>query len=107
MNALILEMLQKREMEIAQEKEKLSAEAWPTFSRYIPKKIRVVLKKEFGEKCSIQHCKKRAAQIHHTQRFSIGHTHDPKFLAPLCIEHHLIAHAVDQKVWAARLKDHV
>lgn len=101
-NQLILEVLQSREVQIAQEKEELSAEAKSTQSRYIPVKIREVLKKEHGDKCSVQACPKLAQEIHHTQRFSVGHSHDPKFLAPLCKEHHVIAHSVDIKFHEAR-----
>ena len=96
-NSLILEFLCKREIEIAQEKEELSAQAVPTESRYIPVRIRDVLKKEYGEKCSIHGCFKPSTQIHHSQRFSVGRMHDPKFLVPLCAEHHAIAHCVDLK----------
>lgn len=96
-DSLVLEFLHKREMEIAQEKEALSAQAVTTESRYIPIKIRDVLKKEYGEKCSIHGCNKPSTQIHHTQRFAVGRMHDPKFLAPLCSPHHAIAHSVDLK----------
>lgn len=87
--------LEKRELEIAREKEALSASSETTNSRYIPSKTRKLLKKEYGEKCSIKTCAKPAEQIHHMQRFSLAKIHDPKFLAPLCREHHVIAHAVD------------
>lgn len=104
-NSLVLELLEKRDLEIAQEKEKLSSEIIHAESRYIPVKIKNILKKEFGNKCSIQTCTKQAATIHHTQRFSISHTHNPQFLAPLCYEHHLIAHSVDRKVFAYRRRE--
>lgn len=101
-NDLLRKMLQKRREEIAQEKEELSAQAQSTESRYIPVQVREVLKKEFGDKCSIRGCSKPSAQIHHTQRFSMGHLHDPKFLAPLCKDHHSIAHSIDQKYFLAK-----
>lgn len=87
--------LEERELEIVREKEALSASSETTNSRYIPSKIRELLKKEYGEKCSIKTCAKPAEQIHHMQRFSLAKIHDPKFLAPLCREHHVIAHTVD------------
>lgn len=96
-NALILEFLDKREIEIAQEKEKLSAQAKPTLSRYIPISVRQLIKKEFGTKCSVEWCYKEAEEIHHTQRFSLSRRHDPKYLAPFCEEHHAIAHSIDLK----------
>ena len=101
-NELILEFLRKREMEIAQEKEELSAQAVQTESRYVPVKIRDVLKKEYGDRCSIRGCLKPSTQIHHAQRFSVGRTHDPKFLAPLCAQHHAIAHSVDLKYFETK-----
>lgn len=104
-NKFILESLQNREVQIAQEKEELSAQRPQTESRYIPVKVRAVLKKEYGEKCSIERCEKPVQAIHHTQRFSIAQNHNPKFLAPLCYEHHLIAHSVDRKVFAYRRRE--
>lgn len=115
-NELLLEFLAKRELEIAQEKERLaqkyeqesavsksSSEYQETSPRYIPVAVRKVLKKEYGTKCSIQHCKKSAAEIHHTQRFSISQNHNPQFLAPLCREHHVIAHTVDMQFHSRRM----
>ncbi len=64
-------------------------------SRYIPVKIKRLIRLEHGEKCSIPNCGKPAAQIHHTQRFALNSIHDPRYLAPLCEEHHKIAHAAD------------
>lgn len=62
---------------------------------HIPISVVKILKEEFGTKCSINNCKKFATTIHHTQRFSISGSHDPRYLAPLCKEHHELAHAVD------------
>ena len=66
-------------------------------SRYIPAKIKKVLREEFGTKCSIPNCQKPAEVIHHTQRFGLTKNNDPRYLAPLCHEHHEIAHAIDLK----------
>lgn len=96
-NHLILEMLQKRELEIAQEKEQISIQLPKTNSRYIPVQIKKLVQKEYGIKCSIKTCSKPTEQIHHTQRFSLAHLHDPHYLAPLCKEHHIIAHSIDLK----------
>lgn len=103
-NILLLDLLKKRELEIAQKKEELSVKTELTESRYIPAKVRAVIKEEFGEKCSIKHCQKQAKVIHHTQRFSLSQTHDPKFLAPLCGQHHVIAHNIDRKFLNVRKK---
>lgn len=94
-NKLILELLNKREEEIAATKETLAGTINLTTSRYIPVQIKRILKEEYGEKCSIATCQKPAKIIHHTQRFSLSQNHDPRFLAPLCREHHAIAHSID------------
>lgn len=107
-NQLILEMLQKRELEIAQEKEQLAKNIYTgaaekPSTRYIPIKIKKLIQKEHGTKCSIPTCQKPAEQIHHTQRFALAHTHDPHYLAPLCGNHHIIAHSIDQKFHRKRV----
>lgn len=102
-NQLILEMLQKRELEIAQAKEAISTQQTETISRYIPAHIKKLIQKEYGTKCSVKTCSKPAEQIHHTQRFALTHTHDPRYLAPLCKGHHLIAHSIDQKYQQKRM----
>lgn len=101
-NQLLAGLLNERKQKIEQQKEELSAAAVHTESRYLPAKVRTFLKEEYGEKCSIKTCLRPAAEIHHTQRFSLASTHDPKYLAPLCHEHHSIAHAVDRRVQAHR-----
>lgn len=101
-NAILLELLEGREEKIQEQKEKLAAEMKPTDSRYISVKIRRVLKEEFGKKCSIVACGRPAKEIHHTQRFSLARSHDPHYLAPLCREHHQLAHAIDVRVQECR-----
>jgi len=103
-NQLLREFLEHRRLEIAREKEKLSAEegALPAKSRYIPVKIKRHLEKEYGKKCSIGSCRKAAAVIHHTQRFALAGGHNPQYLAPLCREHHAIAHTIDAKMRVMR-----
>lgn len=96
-NAFILEAIENREKQIAEEKERLATEAKPTKSRYIPIETRNILKQEYGEKCSIDSCEKEADVIHHTKRFSLSKNNNPKYLAPLCREHHEIAHSIDVK----------
>lgn len=101
-NALMRKMLQNRIQEIEQKKEeiatKISYEKHRTkTSRHIPVHIKKILTIEHGTKCSIPTCKKPAKTIHHTHRFALGRNHDPHFLAPLCKEHHVIAHNIDLK----------
>jgi len=112
-NELLRTALKRRKKEIAEEKERLSEEVvqeekffaaagQPIKSRYIPIKIKRILREEYGDKCSITTCQKPAATIHHTQRFGLSQNHDPRFLAPLCREHHAIAHSIDLKYQRVR-----
>lgn len=114
-NKIILELLQKRKEEIERRKEELAQEAIERrdaknaaheqgattaklkTSRYISVKVLSVLKEEYGTKCSIPHCKKPAQGNHHSQRLALVGIHDPRYIAPMCKEHHQIAHMIDQK----------
>ncbi len=97
-DAILLGLLELREERIAREKEEVASGLKATDSHYIPVRVRRVLREEFGKKCSIMTCPKPAEEIHHTQRFFLGRSHDPHYLAPLCHEHHQLAHAVDVRV---------
>ena len=94
---IILTALAEREQYIAQEKERLSAEAEMTDSRYINKPTRDLLEAEYGKKCSIPSCHRLSEEIHHGQRFSLARIHDPRYMAPMCRQHHTIAHSIDIK----------
>lgn len=97
-NKFLRSALAAREDHIQKEKNKLAETCKETDSRYIPEKIKAIVREEYGTKCSIKHCNKPSREIHHTQRFSVAHTHDPNYLAPMCHEHHALAHAADVKV---------
>ncbi|MFA6435971.1 MAG: HNH endonuclease signature motif containing protein [Candidatus Gracilibacteria bacterium] len=97
-NKILTEFLDKRDDEIAQEKAEIAENLPETHSRYIPVHTRQVLIKEHGTKCSIPNCNKPAEHIHHTQIFSLSQRHDPHYLAPLCRNHHILAHAINMKV---------
>lgn len=110
-NKLILGLLEKRRAEIAQRKEKLGEEAIAKAatgqkpqsgakkgkSTYVSVKVKEVLHEEYGEKCSIPTCNRPAVDNHHSQRISIAGLNDPRYMAPMCKEHHAIAHLVDRK----------
>jgi len=66
-------------------------------SRYIPTKVKQLLKQDYGDKCAQETCTNKAANIHHTRRFGLDPSHNPFFLAPLCRQHHEIAHSLDIK----------
>jgi len=96
-NEILKDLLEYRRQKIEQEKQEISAKVKQTDSRYVNVKTKHVLEEEYGTKCSILGCDRLATEIHHTQRFSVAHTHDPAFMAPLCHEHHQIAHLKDLK----------
>ena len=111
-NKIILEMLKKRKMEIEEKKEQLGEEAIASMeakkaafkpgkklkkSSYVSVKVKAVLKEEYGEKCSVPGCCKPADVNHHSQRRSLVGIDDPRYMAPLCKDHHQIAHMIDQK----------
>lgn len=102
---LLNNLLDQHEEEIAREKAELAEKqnSKPTKpSRHIPIKIRQVLTREYGTKCSISNCHKPSKTLHHTQRFALAQTHNPHYLAPLCSDHHQIAHSIDQRFVAIR-----
>ena len=101
-NELLRKMLARRRTEIADAKEEIVKTIQPATSRYIPAKIRKILQEEHGTKCSINGCAKPSEETHHAQRFGLSKNHDPRFLAPLCREHHVIAHSIDVKFHEAR-----
>ncbi len=98
---LLTEFLDKREDEIAQVKTDLVETSAPS-GRYIPARIKRIIAREYGTKCAIPHCSKPSNEIHHTARYSMIRNHNPNFLAPLCRQHHEIAHSVDVKYQECR-----
>ncbi len=102
LNELLLEFLQKREEEIAEEKETICESLQQAKSGYVPVRTKKVVQKEHGSKCSIVTCKKPSEELHHTQTFALSRRHDPRYLAPLCKDHHVIAHTINLKVQEKR-----
>jgi hypothetical protein len=128
LNGILIDLLKRREAEIEVEKEELAQRAGAeresgvvrgaannlkgdrptpgrTFSRYISVRVKKVLALEHGKKCAAPACGRDAAVIHHTARFALAGAHDPRYLAPLCREHHLIAHSIDRRFWRERGRD--
>lgn len=99
-NGVLLELLDQREAEIAEEKEAIAESLQETRSRYIPVRVRRIIKKEHGSRCSMPQCCREADHLHHTQTFALSRRHDPRYLAPLCKDHHRLAHAINLKVQA-------
>lgn len=101
---MLLELLDQREQQITNEKEDLAKSLPTTSSRHIPVQVKRLLQKEHGTKCSINTCSQPAEHLHHTQIFALGRSHDPHYLAPLCKNHHAIAHAINLKVREKRME---
>ncbi len=98
------EFLKQRKEKIEREKEAIAERCQETGSRYIPGATRKLLAKQYGSKCAKPDCKKPSQNIHHTARFFLTRIHDPHYLAPLCKEHHEMAHAVDVRVQSRKRK---
>ncbi|MFH1284016.1 MAG: hypothetical protein ABIH78_00280 [Candidatus Peregrinibacteria bacterium] len=60
--------------------------------RAIPAAIKNFLQKKYGTSCAYPNCNKPLEVYHHTKRFAITRSHDPKFIVPLCGLHHSLAH---------------
>lgn len=111
-NEIILEALDRYDNEILEEKDTLTQKAeakaltGEQTSRTPSSATKRLLKKVYGTKCAIETCKKTSVHIHHTARHSVSHSHNPHFLAPLCKEHHQIAHAADVKATEIRNRLH-
>lgn len=98
LDQLINLLLDQREQNLAEEKEKIAKEMEVSLSsRYIPARVKNILKQEHGDRCSIPGCGKLTSVIHHTRRFGLSANHNPRYLAPLCREHHQIAHSIDRQ----------
>lgn len=101
-NSFLREAIAERGQRILSEKENLAveenykceerAQTGAAASRHVPVRIMKVVKAEFGVKCAVAGCVKRAEQLHHVRRFAIYGSHDPRFLKPLCRGHHELAH---------------
>lgn len=101
-NVVLKELLDQREQDIEEEKLEISSNLEQAQSRYISVKIRKIIDQEHGTKCSINTCIKPSETLHHTQRFALTKNHHPQFLAPLCKNHHVIAHSIDVRVQEMR-----
>lgn len=117
-NQVLRDLLQERNERIQEKKQSLAQEIpdkevkqqgntaqWNNQpSRYIPQKVRQLLKQEYGDKCAHQQCVNKAMNIHHKLRFAVQPIHDPAFLVPLCKQHHEISHTLDVRVQEFRMR---
>jgi hypothetical protein len=90
--------LEKRErigdpIDLEETKKELAGQTEDTkLTRYIPAKVKEIIKLEHGATCAFPGCSEPAGALHHTQRFSLNQTHDPELIKPLCKIHHELAH---------------
>lgn len=106
-NKILLEMFEKREKELAENKVKVAINEnvkeekrranGKIGSRRLSVGVKKVLEDEFGDRCSVRGCMRAAKHVHHKVPFSILNSNDPHLLAPLCREHHDIAHSINTK----------
>jgi molybdenum-dependent DNA-binding transcriptional regulator ModE len=61
-------------------------------SRYIPAVVKRLMRLEHGGMCAFPGCNKKARIHHHTRRFILSQSHDPRFIVPLCRSHEAMAH---------------
>ncbi len=101
-NEALTEFLNEREQKIQETKDKVVESLPAKSSRYIPARVINIIKQEHGKKCSKTGCNKPSREIHHARRYSLDQSHDPNFMAPLCREHHQIAHMIDVRVQECR-----
>lgn len=101
-NQIFLDLLQSREKDIAEEKEKIAVAhlkekeeksiiGMPV-SRHIPAKTVRIISEEWGVKCAKPGCENIAQNIHHVRHFAKYRAHDPRYLKPFCRGHHELEH---------------
>ncbi|MDZ4245392.1 MAG: hypothetical protein U1D98_05780, partial [Candidatus Gracilibacteria bacterium] len=59
--------------------------------------VKRVISERAGTKCEVRGCMRDAKNTHHTIRFGIQSSHDPRYLVRLCKEHHELTHVLDEK----------
>lgn len=104
-NQLLREALGRREQGLVQTKDRLATQLPESSSRYIPAKVRNVIQQEYGNICASERCMKPSTDVHHTRRFGLNPSHNPNFMAPLCKEHHQIAHSLDVRYQELRRRE--
>ncbi len=101
-NQALMEFLDQREEQIRGQKEAVKESLPEESTRYIPARVRNIITQEYGTKCAKTGCTRPSQELHHTARYAFTKSHDPNLIAPLCKEHHQIAHAIDVRVQEMR-----
>lgn len=103
-NEFLMEKLLEREQEIEYEKESIVSNLPKEQPRSMTVQVERVMKSEWGSKCAVRSCAWIAEEVHHLVPFSMNPVHDPRLMAPLCREHHAVAHSVNRCVQGRRKK---
>jgi len=69
--------------------EKTGAEA---SSRHIPVAVKKYISILYKNRCAFPGCSKPSEILHHTRRFGLNQSHDPRFIVPLCKAHERLIH---------------
>ncbi len=94
----LMKALVEREMAIEYEKEAIATNLPKEQPRSMTVQVERVINAEWGSKCAVKSCPWIAKEVHHLVPFSINPVHDPRLMAPLCREHHAVAHSVNRCV---------
>lgn|SRR3989344_2638478 len=62
-------------------------------SRPIPSLIRRLIEAQYKGYCAFPHCDKPSTSLHHTKRYALNPSHNPKGIVPLCTEHEQLVHS--------------
>ncbi len=101
-NEALTAFLDHREEELTRAKEEVATSLPEESTRYIPVRVRNIITQEYGTKCAKTGCTRPSQELHHRRRWALDPSHDPNLIAPLCKEHHQIAHSIDVKVQEMR-----
>lgn len=97
-NELLKKFLENYREVLVLEKAKIAKDLPQKAGRYIPVAAKNVLRKEFGDRCSVPRCGRKFQEIHHLIPYALAKKHDPRLMVQLCSEHHQIAHSLNAKI---------
>lgn len=60
--------------------------------RAIPIGVRRILQAKYQGFCAFPGCVYPASSLHHTKRFALDESHDPRYIVPLCRKHERLVH---------------
>ncbi len=61
--------------------------------RAIPALVRRLVLAQYQGLCGFPKCARPGASLHHTRRFSLNQSHDPRYIVPLCKSHERLVHS--------------